>query len=64
MMRLMMGLSPAEPPPPPEPEPAPDAVGAWGDALRAGQEAQKRHLEALQTIFDRAWRPAAREAEG
>jgi hypothetical protein len=64
MMRLMMGLAPAEPPPPPEPEPAPDAVEAWGDALRAGQEAQKRHLEALQTIFDRAWHPAAREAKG
>ncbi|WP_188311804.1 DUF937 domain-containing protein [Salinarimonas soli] len=66
MMRMMMGLpSPQAPPPPePEPDPAPDAAQAWGQALRAGQEAQKRHLEALQTIFDRAWRPAAREAEG
>jgi hypothetical protein len=65
MMRAMMGLPTAAPPPElerepepePEPEPRPDPAGAWGEALRAGQEAQKRHIEALQSIFDQAWRP-------
>ncbi len=62
MMRAMMGLAPppAPEPPPPEPDPEPDAVDAWGQAIRAGQEAQKRHIEALQSIFARAWQPVAR----
>jgi hypothetical protein len=61
MMRAMMGLPAPQPDPEPEPEPDPpsDAVDAWGQAIRAGQEAQKRHIEALQSIFDRAWRPKA-----
>ncbi|HYF56565.1 MAG TPA: DUF937 domain-containing protein [Salinarimonas sp.] len=66
MMRALMGLpAPAPEPPPPEPEPVPDpepappgAASAWGEALRVGQEAQNRHIEALQSIFERAWRPA------
>ncbi len=65
MMRAMMGLPAAAlppeperaPEPQPEPEPRPEPAGAWGEALRAGQEAQKRHIEALQSIFDQAWRP-------
>ncbi len=61
MMRAMMGLPAPQPDPEPEPEPEPpsDAVDAWGQAIRAGQEAQKRHIEALQSIFDQAWRPKA-----
>ncbi len=60
MLRAMMGASEPEPappaPPPPEPPP-PEPADAWGDAFRAGETAQRRHLEALQAIFDGAWRP-------
>jgi hypothetical protein len=45
--------------PKPEPQPeesgAQDAFQAWGDMVEKGQEMQRQHLEALQSIFGGVW---------
>jgi len=51
----------AKPEPEPEPEPEPkaaeaqDPLQAWGEMVEKGQEMQRQHLEALQSIFEGVW---------
>lgn len=44
----------ATPEPAPPPQPGQDPFRAWGDMMEKGQEMQRQHLEALQSIFGSA----------
>ena len=47
---------PTRPPEPQNDDKAPDSVASGlSQAFEAGQEFQRQHLEALQSIFDQFW---------